>query len=405
MLAQPPLSLYIHIPWCVKKCPYCDFNSHEFGAHTALPEDSYIAALCTDFDADYTLACGGDTVEKRRPIYSIFIGGGTPSLFSARALDTLLQHIANTQRAGWLESPELEITLEANPGTLEAGRFAEFRATGINRLSLGVQSFADAQLTRLGRIHDGAQARRAIDSARAAGFDNFNLDLMHGLPEQSLRDALADLESALSFDPPHLSWYQLTIEPNTVFYSKPPPLPSESILTSVQDAGHALLAARDLEQYEVSAYARSSSLQSRHNFNYWQFGDYLGIGAGAHGKISLTDGSQPLRTRKHRQPDHYLRAALQPQANGLISRYTAEATPIPPGEIAIEYLLNTLRTRRGFSPAHFEAHTGTAFSAIAKRVEYLRSQGLLCDTPFVDGWITTTERGFRYLNNVLEEFI
>ena len=249
MLAQPPLSLYIHIPWCVKKCPYCDFNSHEFGAHAVLPEDSYIAALCADFDADYTLACGGDTVEKRRPIYSIFIGGGTPSLFSARAFDTLLHHIASTQRAGWLESPELEITLEANPGTLEAGRFAEFRATGINRLSLGVQSFADAQLTRLGRIHDGAQARRAIDSARAAGFDNFNLDLMHGLPEQSLKDALADLESALSFEPPHLSWYQLTIEPNTVFYSKPPPLPSESILTSVQDAGHALLAARDLEQY------------------------------------------------------------------------------------------------------------------------------------------------------------
>ena len=194
MLAQPPLSLYIHIPWCVKKCPYCDFNSHEFGAHAVLPEDSYIAALCADFDADYTLACGGDTVEKRRPIYSIFIGGGTPSLFSARAFDTLLQHIASTQHAGWLESPELEITLEANPGTLEAGRFAEFRATGINRLSLGVQSFADAQLTRLGRIHDGAQARRAIDSARAAGFNNFNLDLMHGLPEQSLKDALTDLE-------------------------------------------------------------------------------------------------------------------------------------------------------------------------------------------------------------------
>ncbi len=319
MLAQPPLSLYIHIPWCVKKCPYCDFNSHEFGAHEAcVPEERYIAALCADFDADYTLACGGDTVEKRRPIYSIFIGGGTPSLFSARAFDTLLQHIASTQHAGWLESPELEITLEANPGTLEAGRFAEFRAAGINRLSLGVQSFADAQLTRLGRIHDGAQARRAIDSARAAGFDNFNLDLMHGLPEQSLKDALADLESALSFEPPHLSWYQLTIEPNTVFYSKPPPLPSESILTSVQDAGHALLSARGLEQYEVSAYARSSSLQSRHNFNYWQFGDYLGIGAGAHGKISLADGSQPLRTRKHRQPDHYLRAATQPQANGRI---------------------------------------------------------------------------------------
>jgi oxygen-independent coproporphyrinogen-3 oxidase len=405
MLAQPPLSLYIHIPWCVKKCPYCDFNSHEFGARASLPEDTYIAALCEDFDADYALACGGDTVKSPRPIHSIFIGGGTPSLFSARAFDSLLQHIARSQSPGWIGSPHLEITLEANPGTLEAGRFAEFRAAGINRLSIGVQSFADAQLSKLGRIHDSAQARRAIDSARAAGFDNFNLDIMHGLPDQSLNAALSDLDAALSFEPPHLSWYQLTIEPNTVFYSKPPPLPSESILTRVQDAGHDLLVSRGLAQYEVSAYARGDRLQSRHNLNYWQFGDYLGIGAGAHGKISLLDGSQPLRTRKHRQPDHYLRAASERGDAGNLARFTAESTPIPIDEITIEYLLNTLRTRRGFSPAHFETHTGVAFSEIANRVEYLRSRDLLCASSFGEGWITTTARGFRYLNNVLEEFI
>jgi len=405
MLAQPPLSLYIHIPWCVKKCPYCDFNSHEFGAHASLPEDAYIAALTDDFDADYALACGGDAVENPRPIHSIFIGGGTPSLFSARAFDSLLQHIARSQSSDWLESTHLEITLEANPGTLEAGRFAEFRAAGINRLSIGVQSFADAQLSKLGRIHDSAQARRAINSARTAGFDNFNLDIMHGLPDQSLKAALSDLEAALSFEPPHLSWYQLTIEPNTVFYSKPPPLPNESILTRVQDAGHELLLSRGLEQYEVSAYARGDHLQSRHNLNYWQFGDYLGIGAGAHGKISLPDGTQPLRTRKHRQPDHYLRAASERRETHNVQRYTAESTPIPVDEITIEYLLNTLRTRRGFSPAHFEAHTGVAFSEIANRVEYLRSRELLCASSFGEDWITTTARGFRYLNNVLEEFI
>ena len=388
MLAQPPLSLYIHIPWCVKKCPYCDFNSHEFGARKALPQDEYIEALCADFDADYALA------SLTRPIHSIFIGGGTPSLFEAAAFDRLLQHIARTQERGWLESPLLEITLEANPGTLEAGRFAEFRAAGINRLSIGIQSFADEQLARLGRIHDAAQARRAIDSARTAGFENFNLDLMHGLPEQSLAAALADLEPALSFEPPHLSWYQLTIEPNTVFYSKPPPLPSESILTSVQDAGHALLAARGLSQYEVSAYAREESAQSAHNLNYWQFGDYLGIGAGAHGKITLTDGSLPLRTRKHRQPDHYLRR----------EGFMAEAKAIPGDEIALEFLLNTLRTRRGFTPAQFEARTGAAFSTIAERVEYLRSKQLLAASSAHEG-ITTTERGFKFLNNVLEEFL
>lgn len=396
MLAQPPLSLYIHIPWCVKKCPYCDFNSHAFGAHDALPQKEYIAALCADFDLDYALARGS---AAQRPIHSIFIGGGTPSLFDASAFDALLQHIARSQAPGWLTSPSLEITLEANPGTLEAGRFAEFRAAGINRLSLGIQSFDDAQLTRLGRIHDAAQARRAIASARDAGFTNFNLDLMHGLPDQTLEQALDDLRSALEFEPPHLSWYQLTIEPNTVFYSKPPPLPTESILASVQDVGHALLASHGFAQYEVSAYARSIDAQSRHNLNYWQFGDYLGIGAGAHGKITLESKDQPQRTRKQRQPDHYLKAAVS-ETRGML----VESKPIPQNEIALEYLLNILRTRQGFTPEHFECHTGLSFSVIAKRVESLRSKGLL-GTEANDGQITTTDRGFKYLNNVLEEFI
>ncbi len=397
MLAQPPLSLYVHIPWCVKKCPYCDFNSHEFGARSELPQTDYVAALCRDFDSDYALACEGSS--GGRAIHSVFIGGGTPSLFEARAFDDLLQYIAKTQTPGWLHSQELEITLEANPGTLEAGRFAEFRAAGINRLSIGVQSFADAQLKKLGRIHDSTQARRAIESARSAGFDNFNLDLMHGLPEQTLAAAMADIEAALSFEPPHLSWYQLTIEPNTVFFSKPPPLPKESLLTSVQDAGHALLAANGFEQYEVSAYARDSQRQSRHNLNYWQFGDYLGIGAGAHGKLTLADGGLPRRTRKQRQPENYLRAA---------PAFTAQSSPIPEEDIALEYLLNTLRTRKGFTRDQFEARTGQPYSTIEGRVASLIDRGLLSDSRAAGAagtTVTTTERGFRFLNTVLEEFV
>lgn len=395
MLAQLPLSLYIHIPWCVRKCPYCDFNSHEFGDREQLPQDDYIDALCADFDSDYAQANKTLDGNRTRPIYSIFIGGGTPSLFDAAAFDRLLQHIAKTQQPEWLASPDLEITLEANPGTLEAGRFAEFRAAGINRLSIGIQSFSDAQLSRLGRIHDSAQARRAIESARNAGFDNFNLDLMHGLPDQSLESALADLKIAFEFEPPHLSWYQLTLEPNTVFYSKPPALPNENILTSVQQAGHTLLTENGFEQYEVSAYARATDRQSRHNLNYWQFGDYLGIGAGAHGKITAADGSSPIRTRKYKQPDHYLRAA----------HYLAESKAIDQQDIAIEYLLNTLRTRRGFSPAHFEARTGRSYGSIAGHVVRLQSSQLLTSPDLDDGWITTTERGFQFLNNVLEEFL
>ncbi len=398
MLARPPLSLYVHVPWCVKKCPYCDFNSHEFGSHSALPEKEYVAALCADFDKDYGRACLGNDLP--RPIHSIFIGGGTPSLFSGESFNTLLQHIARTQAPGWLESDGLEITLEANPGTLEAGRFADYRAAGINRLSLGIQSFDDAQLLRLGRIHDSAQAHRAIESVRTAGFTNFNLDLMHGLPEQTLDSALKDINTAIAFEPTHLSWYQLTIEPNTVFFSRPPPLPRESLLTSVQDAGHARLSAAGFEQYEVSAYARSTATQSQHNLNYWQFGDYIGIGAGAHGKLTVSDSALPVRTRKQRQPDHYLRGALTEPLS-----FAAQDNAIAADEIAIEFLLNSLRTRHGFSVRDFEVRTGAGFESIQSVVERLIERSLLTQYEDPEKRITTTEKGFRYLNNVLEEFL
>ena len=277
MLELPPLSLYIHIPWCIKKCPYCDFNSHEL--QTSLPEAEYVEALCQDFDRDFEF-CGD------RPIHSIFIGGGTPSLFQAKSFDSLLQHIQSKTAL----SDKLEITLEANPGTAEARKFSDYFSAGINRLSLGIQSFDNKQLQNLGRIHSSDESRKAIQFARAAGFDNYNLDLMHGLPGQTLESAMSDLQSAIDFEPRHISWYQLTIEPNTVFYTRPPILPTEPVLNEVEEAGIVLLKQNSFQRYEVSAYSQSNS-QSQHNLNYWEFGDYLGIGAGAHGKITMPDSN------------------------------------------------------------------------------------------------------------------
>ena len=272
----PPLALYIHIPWCVRKCPYCDFNSHAAGP--TLPEEEYVDALLADLDADLQHVHG-------RPLTSIFFGGGTPSLFSDRALGRLLEGVE--RRVAF--AGDIEITLEANPGTFEQAKFKGYRSLGINRLSIGVQSFQEAKLKALGRIHNGDEAIRAADMARAAGFDNFNLDLMHGLPEQSIEDALFDLRTAISQGPTHLSWYQLTMEPNTVFWSQPPELPEDDLLWDIQEAGQALLAAEGYAQYEVSAYARPGK-QARHNLNYWTFGDFLGIGAGAHAKLSTPAG-------------------------------------------------------------------------------------------------------------------
>lgn len=381
MLELPPLSLYIHVPWCVRKCPYCDFNSHE--ATGALPEADYIRALCEDFDQDFEFIQG-------RPIQSVFIGGGTPSLFSASAYQQLFDHLR--QRAAFSEN--CEITLEANPGTAEAAKFAGYRTAGINRLSLGIQSFDDAQLKALGRIHGAGEARAAIAIATSAGFDNFNLDLMYGLPQQTPAQAVRDLEQALEFHPAHLSWYQLTIEPNTVFHSQPPSVPTEEPILEMQDRGRELLTSRSLARYEVSAYALPDRI-SLHNMNYWQFGDYLGIGAGAHGKATrFEDGSLSIwRTRKLKQPKHYL-------ANSLNRR--AEQQLLTPEELPLEFLLNGLRLKQGFTSALFEGRTGLAFSTIGKRVEYLVNQGMLARN---ESLVQPTDKGYELLNSVLEEFI
>lgn len=379
MLELPPLSLYIHIPWCVKKCPYCDFNSHE--ARAEIPEKDYIEALCQDFDRDYDFC-------QRRPIHSIFIGGGTPSLFAASSFEKLLLHIQSRATL----SDDCEISLEANPGTAEAGKFADYASAGINRLSLGIQSFDDTQLKKLGRIHSAAESRRAIDFARSAGFENFNLDLMHGLPQQSVEEAMNDLQSALAFQPPHISWYQLTIEPNTVFHAKPPTLPDEPQLDALEAAGLELLEGAGYERYEVSAFTLSDR-PSSHNLNYWEFGDYLGIGAGAHGKISIPQANSILRTQKNRQPAHYLSTGIQSGA---------KRTEIPTDERPLEFLMNALRSRRGFSQSMFEARTGLPFSVIGKKVEYLIAGGLLQTK---GGRIAASDKGYRLLNSLLQEFL
>ncbi|GAL08978.1 radical SAM family enzyme [Photobacterium aphoticum] len=281
----PPLSLYIHIPWCVQKCPYCDFNSHAL--KTAIPELDYIDALIEDLEID--LAAYGLN-EGQRPLHSIFIGGGTPSLISPEEIGRLLQAVQ--QRIPF--SDDIEITMEANPGTVEAGRFDGYRAAGVNRISIGIQSFQDEKLTRLGRIHGRDEAIKAAERATAAGLDSFNIDLMHGLPDQSVDDALSDLKQAIALNPPHLSWYQLTIEPNTLFYSKPPTLPDDDDLWDIFEQGHQLLAEAGYVQYEISGYSKPGK-QCRHNLNYWRFGDYLGIGCGAHGKVSFADGTITVR--------------------------------------------------------------------------------------------------------------
>ena len=287
MLEQPPLSLYIHIPWCLRKCPYCDFNSH--AATSQLPEQEYVSALCQDLDTDLSSLKLADF----SGFHSVFIGGGTPSLFSARAYEQLLDHIR--KKVGIERGAE--ITLEVNPGAAEAEKFLGYRQAGINRLSIGIQSFHTDYLAKLGRIHSGPEAEKAIELALAAGFDNFNLDLMHGLPGQSIEEGLEDLKKALSFGPTHLSWYQLTIEPNTEFYARPPPLPEDDLLAEMQDSGIELISEAGFRRYEVSAYSQPG-YQSQHNLNYWLFGDYLGIGAGAHGKFSDPDTGLIKRTRK-----------------------------------------------------------------------------------------------------------
>lgn len=399
LLQLPPLSLYIHVPWCVRKCPYCDFNSHELNAHdqsSELPETEYVDALLDDLRHDLRYV-------QDREIASIFIGGGTPSLFSAAAYERLLDGLQTSLRF----AADIEITLEANPGTAEATKFADYFRLGINRLSLGVQSFDPLQLQKLGRIHDGDDALRAIDMAQRAGFTRLNIDIMYGLPGQNTDAAMRDLQTAVDAAPEHLSWYQLTIEPNTVFYRQPPPLPPEDALIAIQDAGLSLLAANDFHRYEISAFARRGG-ESRHNLNYWCFGDYLGIGAGAHSKLTEPRKRRVLRLRKRRQPAHYLQAAVHSLASKDQVRpadrypYLADATPVEPQDLSVEFLMNALRLREGFTVSQYEARTGLPFEGLERTVSLLSQRGLLS----LEGeWVTTTELGYQLLNSVLESFL
>ena len=382
MLEQPPLSLYIHIPWCLRRCPYCDFNAHN--VTYKLPEREYVNALCQDLDSDI------DSLETPYSdgFHSVFIGGGTPNLFSASAYEQLLDYI----RKKFGIKRGAEITLEVNPGAAEAERFRDYRMAGINRLSIGIQSFHSRYLATLGRIHSGAEAERAVEHCLAAGFENFNLDLMHGLPGQSIEDALKDLRKAFSLGPTHLSWYQLTIEPNTEFYAQPPPLPDDDYLIEMQDSGIQLITEAGFQRYEVSAYSQLG-YQSQHNLNYWLFGDYLGIGAGAHGKLSYPNAGLIKRTRKKKQPAHYLASEL--------SRI-AEVSPVPPEERSLEFLLNSLRLVGGFCVREYEARTGLGFGHIAKKVESLCKMSLLKRN---GATVQTTPRGFSVLNSLISEFI
>lgn len=374
-----PLSLYIHTPWCVQKCPYCDFNSHALKSST-VPESDYVAQLLRDLEHDLPQVWG-------RRVHSIFIGGGTPSLFSPEQISNII----NGVRSRMTVSPEAEITLEANPGTVEQQRFAGFLDAGINRLSLGIQSFNPTHLKRLGRIHDGDEAIRAIEAANAAGFDNVNLDLMFGLPEQSQTQALEDLQQAIELAPTHLSWYQLTLEPNTAFHHRPPPLPEDDAIWAMQEAGQARLAKAGYQQYEISAYARSPRLHCQHNLNYWQFGDYLGIGAGAHGKLTHPDG-RITRLWKHKHPKAYL---------GATDTFVAGQRTLDDDDKICEFMMNALRLTDGVPPKTFEQRTGLSLSSIAPTLEALVADGLIIHTP---EQLRTTPKGMQFLNSVLTRF-
>lgn len=375
---SPPLSLYIHVPWCVQKCPYCDFNSHE--SKGSIPEAEYLQALITDLESALPLIWG-------RPVVSIFFGGGTPSLLSAEGLDQLLMAV----RARVQLLPEAEITLEANPGTVEASKFAGFRAAGVNRVSLGIQSFKPEHLQALGRIHDRDEALAAAALA-AEHFERFNLDLMYGLPGQTLAEARADLETALSLKPQHLSCYQLTLEPNTRFAAFPPELPEPDLCADMQDAIEARLAEAGFQHYETSAFARPG-YQCRHNLNYWHFGDYLGIGAGAHSKLTLHD--RVLRQMRWKHPEAYLK---QVAAGNPIQ----EENQVGGEQLPFEFLMNALRLNGGFDPALFEARTSRPLIVIQPQLNEAAKEGLLELSPH---WIAPTDTGRRFLNRLLERFI
>lgn len=377
-----PLSLYIHLPWCTRKCPYCDFNSHE--GFSASLQQPYVEALLSDFDSQHGWW-------SNRPIASIFIGGGTPSLFEGRWISALLEGIA--ARATLLSN--IEITLESNPGSAESAQFVAYHAAGVNRLSIGVQSFLDDALEGLGRIHSGDEARHALDLVSDAGFTRWNIDLMHGLPEQDIESAKADLVEAIGRSAGHVSWYQLTIERNTRFWSTPPPLPDDSALATIQEAGEEILCDAGLHQYEVSAFARKGE-ESQHNLNYWRFGDYIGLGAGAHGKISLPDGAI-IRTQRTRTPADYLAlAASSPMPP------PQETTLQTPDRIA-EFAMNTLRLKSGVPLSLFTQTTGADIEQLVTAARIAISRGWL-EAPG-KGQFVTTPLGYRFLDSVIATFL
>ena len=385
MLENQPLSLYIHIPWCVEKCPYCDFNSH--AVKSAIPEQDYVVALIKDLDADiarFELTA--------RPLHSIFIGGGTPSLFSAASIKSLLAQVLNR----FDHAADIEITLEANPGTVEADKFKGFFDAGVNRLSIGVQSFASDKLIKLGRIHDSNQAKTAAKLATECGVTSFNLDLMHGLPNQSLDNALDDLKTAISLNPNHISWYQLTIEPNTIFHSKPPKLPVDDILWEIQDQGVKLLNEAGYQQYEISAYAKPG-YQCQHNLNYWQYGDYLGIGCGAHGKITNTSTQKIMRTIKVKHPKGYLDNNRD---------FLDKLSEVDESERPFEFMMNQLRLHSAFSTEQFQTSTGLNISAVLPLLKEAQQKKLMtCESIDNQEFWLVTQIGQRYLNDLLEIFL
>lgn len=390
----PPLSLYVHMPWCVRKCPYCDFNSHAVSAD-GVPEAAYIDALLNDLDADLAHLAQD---WSQRPLQSIFIGGGTPSLISPDGYVRLFAGIR--ARLSWVD--DIEITLEANPGTVEQGLFEGYRAAGINRLSIGVQTFQVQQLTALGRIHSGDEALRAASTARSAGFERINLDLMHGLPGQSVAAACDDLAQAIALGVTHLSWYQLTLEPNTVFYRQQPILPDEEVLADIQEQGEELLARAGFQRYEVSAFAQAGQA-CRHNLNYWQFGDYLGIGAGAHGKLSAADG-EIWRTTKTRMPKEYLATyGTAPSSERAdVTAYRGKRERIAGIDLPFEFMLNALRLTHGVPSAYWPERTGLSPNIIAGTLADLRRQGLLENTP---DRLQASALGLRFLNRVIDAFL
>ncbi|MFT4928831.1 MAG: putative oxygen-independent coproporphyrinogen III oxidase [Phenylobacterium sp.] len=375
----PPLSLYIHIPWCIQKCPYCDFNSHALKQE--IPESVYVQHLLDDLRQDIKWVQG-------RKLSTIFIGGGTPSLFSAEAIARILQGV----EAHIPFADDIEITMEANPGSVEAHRFAGYRQAGVNRISIGVQSFQAEKLKQLGRVHNCDEALNAAKLAHHIKLNTFNLDLMHGLPNQSLEDALFDLNTAIELAPPHLSWYQLTIEPNTLFYAKPPKLPQDELLWEIQERGHELLNAHGYQQYEVSAYAQPGQ-QCRHNLNYWRFGDYLGIGCEAHGKITLPDDNTIIRTSKVKHPKGYM---------DLTKPYLNKQWEVAKDEQAFEYFMNRLRLMEAFDKDEVIQYSAVSHQDIMPAISQALDKGLLTET--ASQW-QITRKGTFYLNDLLELFM